>query len=233
MQPTYLPWAGYFNLMALVDVFVFLDDVQFERQSWQTRNRILLQGREHLLVVPAARLPLGTRIDEARIAGDARWRGDHWKTLVAAYAKAEHGEFLLELLRPFYEGPAQSLLAGFNEELVTAIAGAIGLRTRTLRASTLACGGRRSGHVAEICAALGCDEYLSPQGARDYLEQDGFAANAGVRLLFQRFEPAPYPQRGAREFVPRLSVVDVLANLGAEATLRYVRGNAVVDVLPH
>lgn len=233
MQPTYLPWSGYFNLMALVDVFVFLDDVQFERQSWQTRNRILLQGREHLLVVPASRLPLGTRIDEARIAGDPRWRTDHWKTLVAAYAKAPHGEDALEVLRPFYEGPAPELLSDFNQALAGALADAIGLRTRTLRASALACGGRRSEHVAAICAELGCDEYLSPQGARDYLEQDGFARNAGVRLLFQRFDPAPYPQRGAHGFVPRLSMVDALAHLGAEATLQYVKGNADVEVVSH
>jgi hypothetical protein len=226
MQPTYLPWAGYFNLMAQVDVFVYLDDVQFERQSWQTRNRILLQGREHLLVVPTARLALDTRIDAARVADDPRWRSDHWKTLVAAYGKAAHGATLLELLRPFYEGPAPALLAQFNEGLVTAIAGAIGLRTPTLKSSSLACTGKRSEHVALICAALGCDEYLSPQGARQYLEQDGFADNSGVGLRFQNYEPPPYAQRGAPAFVPRLSVVDVLANLGVEATLQYVRGNS-------
>jgi hypothetical protein len=233
MQPTYLPWAGYFNLIAQVDVFVFLDDVQFERQSWQTRNRILLQGREHLLVVPAARLSLGTRIDQARVAEDPRWRSDHWKTLAAAYGKAPFGAQTLDLLRPFYEGPAPSLLAEFNEGLVSAIAGAIGLDTRTVRASSLGCGGKRSDHVAQICAAIGCDEYLSPQGAREYLEQDGFPGNSGVRLLFQRFDPAPYAQRGAREFVPRLSLVDLLANLGSAATLRYVRENGELEVLPN
>lgn len=51
MQPTYLPWSGYFNLISSVDIFVFLDDIQFNRRSWQTCNRVLLRGEEYMLSV--------------------------------------------------------------------------------------------------------------------------------------------------------------------------------------
>ena len=77
MQPMYLPWAGYFNLIAAVDTFVFLDDVQLERQSWQTRNRILLGGKEVLLSVPTQRVPLDTPIELIALADATRWRHRH------------------------------------------------------------------------------------------------------------------------------------------------------------
>src|SRR5205823_1445117 len=82
---------GYLNLIATVDTFVFLDDVQFERQSWQMRNRILLAGKEALLSVPTQRAPLATRIGSIRLADDGRWRQRHATTLQQAYSKAPFG----------------------------------------------------------------------------------------------------------------------------------------------
>jgi hypothetical protein len=222
MQPTYLPWSGYFNLLAEADKFVFLDEVQFERQSWQSRNRILLDGKEHLLVVPVKRDGLGTLINQATISNENNWRRTHWRTLQAAYGKAPYGEQLLAVLKPFYEDEDVQLLSDLNQSIIRALASALNIYTPTFRASDLGCGGQRSARLAKICETLGCDEYLSPRGSEAYLREDNFEEEARAKLSFQEFKPAPYKQYRADRFVSHLSVVDGIANLGFDGARAYI-----------
>lgn len=226
MQPTYLPWSGYFNLMVQADVFVLLDDVQFNRNSWQSRNRILSQGAEMLLTVPVLADHLDTRIQDVRLA-PGPWRRKHLTSIREAYSKAPHGATLLALLAPFYESPqVPGSLADWNQQIIAALAEALGITVPLMRASTLQCGGRRSAHVVNICTALDCDEYLSPVGSADYLQQDDFETNGRISLRFQSYVPAPYPQRKAPDFVSHLSIVDVIAHQGLEFARQYVRNSA-------
>jgi hypothetical protein len=223
MQPTYLPWSGYFNLIASVDVFVFLDNVQFEKQSWQTRNRILLQSREYLIVVPVIHAPLSTPICDI-ITSDRRsnWRHDHLKILRAAYGKAPHGRELIELLEPFYALPSPVRLAEFNITLIECLTRALNLQTRFLRASNLDCFGERTQRLIAICEDLSASTYLSPKGSADYLAEDDFARNANIPLEIQSYEPAPYRQYRANVFTSHLSIIDVIANIGLADTRTYV-----------
>lgn len=224
MQPTYLPWAGYFNLMARVEKFVFLDDVQFARRSWQSRNRILLDGKEHLFTVPVRKNERSVLLRDVEIVEQGFWREDHWKTLVAAYAKAPHGRALLDAIEPCYHAAGLEKLADFTIALISRIAEILKISTTTIRASSLECSGKRSEHLLNICQELGCNRYFSPAGASGYLEQDGFAGHAGVQLNFQDFDPPAYAQRGTSNFLSHLSVVDVIAHLGPEGASEYVRG---------
>jgi hypothetical protein len=223
MQPTYLPWSGYFNLIASVDVFVFLDSVQFEKQSWQTRNRILLQSREHLIIVPVVHAPLSTPICDI-ITSDRRsnWRYDHLKVLQAAYGKAPHGPELIELLEPFYALPSPVRLAEFNIALIECLTGLLDLKTRFVRASNLDCYGERTQRLIAICEELSASTYVSPAGSADYLAEDDFARNTNIPLEFQSFVPAPYPQYRANVFTSHLSIIDVIANIGMADTRTYV-----------
>lgn len=225
MQPTYLPWSGYFNLMAEADVFVLLDDVQFNRNSWQSRNRILSQGTELMLSVPVKAEHLDTRIQDVRLASGP-WRRKHMTSIREAYGRAPHGPDLIELLRPVYElDPASDLLTDWNQQLISVLAKALDIATPVVRASTLGCEGTRSAHVLNICTRLSCDEYLSPCGSADYLSEDGFERNGRVALRFQTYAPAPYPQRKVPAFVSHLSVVDVIAHQGLEFAHRYIRSS--------
>jgi hypothetical protein len=222
MQPTYLPWSGYFNLLFAADKFVFLDDVQFERQSWQSRNRILLDGKEHVLVVPVKRDGLGTLISQATISDENNWRRTHWRTLQSAYGKAPYGEQILSVLKPFYEGVGPQYLSDFNQSIILAIASALNIETLVFRASLLGCEGHRSVRLAKICETLDCDEYLSPRGSEGYLREDNFEKEAAAKLSFQEFEPAPYEQYRADRFVSHLSVIDVIANQGLDYASAYI-----------
>lgn len=228
MQPTYLPWSGYFNLIASVDRFVFLDNVQFERQSWQSRNRILLQGQEHLLVVPVEKAPLRTPISKIVISDSCgNWRSDQWKTLCSAYAKSSHGSELLELLEPFYMvDTGQTGLADWNRQIIECVARALVLETVFLWASDLICEGDRIQRLVAICESVGASRYLSPIGATGYLEDGGFSNATHVSLEVQSFVARSYPQYRSNAFISHLSIIDVIANLGLAGARAYIKESA-------
>jgi hypothetical protein len=221
MQPTYFPWAGYFNLIAQVDVFVFLDDVQYERGSWQNRNRVLIKGEPHWLTVPVVRQFLGETINAVRTEEKHAWRHKHLALLMQTYGKHPYGREMLEVAGRLSDANL-NVLADLNIRLILDVCGRLGLSTPTLRSSELAIEGRRTGRLIDILDHFGCDEYLSPVGATDYLAEDGFSNRTHTRLMFQNYVPAPYPQKGGREFIGHLSILDVAASIGWTESARYV-----------
>lgn len=221
MQPTYMPWAGYLNLIAQADVFVFLDDVQFEKQSWQNRNRVLVSGAAHWLTVPVLRQHLSDKIHMIAVDDAQPWRRKHVELLRGSYARHPHRADMLALAEGILD-PANTRLCDLNIFVIRAIASALGLERRFVRSSTLGIGGQRSQRLVEICRHLDCDQYLSPNGAREYLAQDGDFDASGVQLVFQDFGAREYEQKGAPAFVSHLSILDVVANLGLQGARRYV-----------
>jgi len=221
MQPTYLPWPGYFNLIATVDRFVLLDDVQYERRSWQSRNRILLSGAELYLTVPVRRSPREELIRNIVIDNAQDWRNRHLQSLQRAYGTLPFGRDVVALVEDVFRR-GHERLAALNQELVASICRYVGLSTPLAQASDFNCGGKRGDHLAAICHALGCDSYVSPARSREYLEADRFAENSGIALTYQEYTPPGYPQRGAAAFVSHLSVVDVLAHHGSDFARAYI-----------
>lgn len=220
MQPTYLPWAGYFNLIARVDRFVLLNDVQFAKPSWQMRNRIMLQGRVQFITVPT----LGSRnqlISEVRLAPED-WRSKHQKMLEHAYAKHPHGAAALGAVVPVLGDRSLDKLQDLNRRLLESLCATLSLDARLVWSSELAAAGQRSAHLLGILNQLGERNYLSPPGSADYIAEDALLDAAGVSVEYQHFEPHAYAQRGAPQFEPRLSIVDVIASLGAVAARDYV-----------
>lgn len=212
MQPTYLPYLGYFHLIAQADVFVFLDDVQFARRSWQQRNRIWGAGGEVMLSVPVQKADRDAAISTIETAETERWREKHLHAIRHAYARrpffAETMAFLDDQL-----GTPTPRLADLNCNLITAAAGKLGLTTEFVRASTLATRGERSDHLLAICRAVGASDYLSPVGSRDYMDEDGVFAQASFPVRFQGFVEIPYNQ-GHEPFAPYMAFIDAVMNLG-------------------
>lgn len=222
MQPTFLPWSGYFHLMTEVDCFVFLDDVQLQKPSWQTRNRILFRGSPHFLTVPI----LGSRhqlISETQLASEP-FREKHLELLRHAYGKHPYGALVSSLLQDIYADPSLSLLVDLNERFIRSVAQLLHITPTFMRASELTAKGKRSTHLLELLALLGSQSYLSPRGSAAYIEEDGVLEAAGIEVHYQDYPMRPYPQLGTLEFVSHLSILDVLAHLGPEGSARYVRG---------
>lgn len=225
MQPMYLPWAGYFNLIASVDHFYYLDDAQYERSTWQHRNRILLNGQAQFLSVPVRRENLGQPICRVKADPiDIAWRRKHAETIRYAYLRAPHWKVVQPISEIILDG-ARENLADLNIALTDAICGLLGLHTPRERTAPLEITTPRSQKIIDLCRRAGCDEYLSPQGARDYLTEDRFTELSEVRLEFQDFIPQPYTQGRSETFISHLSMLDVIAYLGVDASRAYVHGN--------
>jgi hypothetical protein len=212
MQPTYLPYLGYFHLIAASDIFVFLDDVQFARRSWQQRNRIWGAAGEVMLSVPVAKTDRDAAICEIELSDAEPWRAKHLGSVRHTYAKrpffAEGMAFLeAELAKPVTK------LADLNCGLIEAAAGKLGLQREFVRASALGASGHRSDHLLALCRAVDATDYLSPMGSHDYMQEDGVFAAAGVPVRFQGFVEVPYDQ-GLAEFMPYMAFIDAVMNLG-------------------
>ena len=136
MQPTYLPWAGYLNLMCEVDLFVYLDDAQYERASWQNRNRVLVAGRPSWLTVPVTREFLGAPIHQVQLDDRLPWRRKHAELLKQTYAKHAHGVEMLEATEPL-GNDALKLLADLNIAVLDRLRTCLAISTPTLRTSEL------------------------------------------------------------------------------------------------
>ncbi|MEM7300512.1 MAG: WbqC family protein [Pseudomonadota bacterium] len=222
MQPTYLPWSGYFHLISKVDTFVFLDDVQFDRRSWQSRNRILLGKQPHTLSVPVRKSDRSTPICQIEVNNDVNWREAHFESIRHAYAKAAFGSDVLTIFEETVAGCKTTGLGAVNALFTTSVSKAMGLQAKFVQASELQCGGRRAEHLLEICKTLGADSYLSPVGSREYIVQDGDFDRSGFPVSYSGFQPHPYTQRGVDQFVSHLSIVDVIAHLGWDGARDYV-----------
>lgn len=227
MQPTYLPWLGYFDLIDQADVFVFLDNVQLEQQSWMTRNRIKTANGEVYLIVPIQHTAHYNEmwLHETQICETKPWRKKHLRSIEQAYRKSAHFETVFPLVEAFYAFSGSNL-ADFNCHVIQQICQAIGLNKPLLRASSLPnIDGRKDDRIAAICNAVGCQEYLSPQGAAAYIEQDtpgGALVKNGLALFYQHYVHPPYRQLYG-DFLPYMSVVDLLFNHGFADSLDMIR----------
>src|SRR5277367_1216320 len=152
-QPTYLPWLGYFDLIDQVDTFVFLDDVQFEKQSWQQRNRIKTPTGLQWLTVPVVfRGRLEQKIKDVQIRVPDFWR-DHIRAIELNYRRAPFFDHYYEQLADILRSGGTEL-SRLNERLIEFFMNSLGLRTPLLRSSALNQEGQRTERLANICKSL-------------------------------------------------------------------------------
>lgn len=213
MQPTYIPWGGYFSLMDRVDEFVFLDSVQFERRSWQQRNRIKGSGGEIMLTVPVQKAPRDQlRICDAKIDYTSKFVHKHITALQHAYGKApffkEYKQIVFDALNK-----KKLLLADLNIDIIRRTAKALCIETPMVRSSELFATGRKDELLFNICCEMDAQVYISPPGSKKYLDNSIFFKEGTFPLLYHEYVPQPYQQLFGN-FVPYMSVVDLLFNMG-------------------
>lgn len=221
MQPTYLPWPGYFNLIDQADYFIFLDDVKIEKQSWQTRNRLFGKEGPLWLTVPIE----GSRLDlisEVKINDRTKWRKKHLLTLSQTYAKHPYGKQVIDLIQPLIEDQKRDKLSDLSTALIMKLAKSLNIESKFYHSSALHLPGKRSEKLLNILSHFNCREYLSPVGSKGYLEEDGCLQKANVDIYYQDFQFAPYRQHRFDGFQPMLSVIDLIANIGFEKSREWI-----------
>ena len=212
-QPNYVPWLGYFYKICHCDVFVFLDSVPYSRNSLVNRNRIKIpQGLAWLTVGVLTKGHYAQAISEVEVNNSVDWRKTHWRTISQNYSKTPHFKEYESLFEAVYDREWRRLI-DLNETLIQLISSLLGTNTvMFVNASALKTTGTRSELLVNICKAVGADTYLSGFGGRKYLDESGFQ-EAGVRLVYSDFEHPVYGQLWG-EFVPNLSIIDLLFNEG-------------------
>jgi hypothetical protein len=217
-QPTYLPWLGYFEQMRRADVFVFLDSVQFERRSWQCRNRILnARGEPEWLTVPLKHQPRETAIRDILVTTDrADWAQDHLCLLETRLGSTPHFGEVREVLEPVLLA-RRPHLADMNIALIRALAARLGLAPEFLRSSELPVTGARADLIVNLAQHVGATDYYSAAGSAAYLDEAcGQFAAAKIAYCYQTWEHPRYAQ-GRAAFVSHLSAVDALCWIGFDA----------------
>lgn len=225
-QPTCLPWLGYFQLIAKSDIFVFLDNVQFERRSWQSRNKIRsLDGRVHWLSIPVVSAARDTLIKDVELASNAGYEfRKQYETVRRALNKAPYFREVETLLVEHFDVnlmPAK--LAHLNIRFIKNAALAMGIcSTRFVCASDLSVSGKREALILEICKDLGADVYCSSAGSACYLEAArNIFQDCGIELVYQDWLHPKYEQLCA-PFESHLSCIDAIASVGLKQCYRFL-----------
>jgi hypothetical protein len=208
MQPYFFPYIGYFQLIAQADTFVFYDDVQYMKGGWINRNRIRRDGVPCWLTLPVQAGRLSDMIMQRSYRGPQDTE-TILRQVSQAYRKAPQFERIFPLIQAIMAFEDANV-AAFNINLLTRIAGHLGLRTRLLRSSGIPKDESLTGQdrVIDICRRLGATHYVNAIGGRDLYHQDAFA-NAGMKLSFLQSNAEPLP---GGEAAPYLSVIDTLMN---------------------
>ncbi len=213
MQPTLFPWLGYFDLYDQADVFVLLDDVQVERQSWQCRNRIVTERGLQWWSVPIARAGRGfEKIRDVEIARSNGWPDKHIKTLVQEYSKAPFFATLYPELSRIIR--CHTKLSAMTEEIFRFMLDAIGLKETKLRPPAEC--SDRIGRLVDLCRKNHADVYLTTPGSEVYMTSDlSKFAEAGISVDVHMYEHPVYRQLH-EPFVPYACGLDALFNLGPD-----------------
>lgn len=220
-QPHFMPWLGYLDRMRQADVFILLDDVQFERQNYQNRVRIKTGQGAQWVTVPVYQASRGERILDKLVDnqqdGRHRWGRRVRLTLKYAYQGAPYYEDFEPVLREIFDARWDKLL-DLDRILLDLFREALDIRTPIVRSSELGVPGQRSELVLGLCRAVGADAFLGGiGGSRDYLDRRAFD-EAGIRVQWHDFRHPRYIQRPKPEsFLEGLSAIDLLMNCGPDS----------------
>lgn len=219
LQPSYIPWRGYFDQIGRADLFIFYDDVQYDKDGWRNRNQIKTsQGRQWLTIPVHSRgVTGGIAIKDVKIDGSKPWAENHLKALRFAYGKAPFFQKYLPLLEEIYASRLE-FLADFTISSTVTLARELGItETRFLRSSSLPdITGQKTERLIQILTRVGATHYLSGPSAREYIERDRFEA-AGIPLEYVQYDYPEYPQLYP-PFDPFVSILDLLFMTGPDAS---------------
>lgn len=209
MQPYFLPYIGYWQLMAAVDTFVVYDNIKYTKKGWINRNRMLLNGEAVTFSLPLAKDSDDLDVVQRRLA-DTFQRAKLLAQLEGAYRKAPHFAEVRPLLEQVVMHPQDNLF-DYLWHSIACVAKHLGLNTQLVRSSDIAIDHtlKAQDKVLALCRALQATTYVNAIGGLELYERPAFEAQ-GTRLQFIRSTWAPYPQWPNQAHVPWLSVVDVL-----------------------
>lgn len=209
-QPAYLPWLGYFDKIKRSDVFIFLDTVQYEKNSYTNRNKIKTQNGPIWLSIPVIKTDHFEKImSEMPIDSKSNWRRKHLNSIQMSYSKAMHFKELFPKLQDLYSRDYDNIVDATWYHLMFWL-DVLDIHTKIIKSSTLNVHSKKSDLVFDLCRAVDADYYISGALGRNYMEVEKFNS-AGIQVEFQDYQHPVYKQLYG-DFIPNMGIVDFAMN---------------------
>lgn len=219
LQPNYLPWKGVFDLIKRVDVFVFLDDVQYTEHDWRNRNKIKTKDGLKWLVVPVKNSKRrGQLICQAEIDNRSNWQRKHYNSFITSYSRAPFFKDYRWIIEDIFIENTWERISDLNIYSTRLIADAIGIKTSFSMSSDLEIESNdKQERIIEICKKVGANNYLSGPAAKEYINLELFN-DIAIKVDFIEYRYEEYPQLFP-PFSHYVTVLDVLFNCGHDSKL--------------
>jgi len=216
VQSSYIPWKGYFDLIRAADEFILLDDVQFTKRDWRSRNRIKTKDGLSWLSIPVHSKGRYLQTVAETTVSDPGWAERHWRTIQGAYARTPFFDAYAGPIEALYAAPVSDGLSAVNHSFITTICRALGITTPITWSSEYHPVEGRNERLIDLCVKAGATEYLSGPAARDYIDHDAFAA-AGMSVTFADYDGYPAYEQPYPPFEHFVSALDLLFCTGPRA----------------
>jgi len=215
VQSNYIPWKGYFDLIASVDEFILYDDMQYTRRDWRNRNKIKTpQGTQWITVPVKVKGKYYQKIKDTELDG-MDWAVKHWATISNNYRRARYYQEVAAWLEPLYQRD-YTHLSDLNRTFIEAICLALGITTKISSSTDFELVDGKTERLAHLCKDAGGTDYVSGPAAKDYCEERVFT-DLGLGLHWFDYSGYPeYPQLWG-EFTHEVTVLDLMFNCGPEA----------------
>lgn len=225
LQPSYIPWRGYFHQIYKADIFVFYDDVQYDKNGWRNRNQIKTsQGLQWLTIPVHTKGSVSEKIpiNRIEISWEKPWNQSHWKAIQFAYRKAPFFSKYEEFISKFFERHPK-YLSDFTIETTIEISRILGIEhTRFIKSSDLeSIAGEKTDRLISILETVGADHYISGPSAKDYIEDEKFD-HAGIRLEYMKYDYPEYDQLYP-PYDPYVSIIDLLFMVGEQSMNKIIQ----------
>lgn len=221
LQSNYIPWKGYFDMIASVDEFILYDDMQYTKNDWRNRNKIKTPSGVEWITIPVGH-NINQRIRDVILTNDFRQK-KHWKTLEGNYRRASHFNEIATWLAPMYLEAKYVSLSELNRLFIEEICNYLGITTKISNSWDYQLINGKTERLVDLCIQAGGTEYISGLAAKDYIEENLFTDKKIKLTWFDYAGYAEYPQLWG-EFVHGVSILDLLFNCGKESVdfMKYV-----------
>lgn len=221
LQSNYIPWKGYFDMIAAVDEFILYDDMQYTRRDWRNRNQIKTHRGIQWLTVPVlVKGKYHQKIRETKIDG-TDWATTHWKALTQNYRRAPYFNEIASWLEPLYLAKTYTHISLLNRRFIEAICAYLEIKTKITNSWDYTLRDGKTERLADLCVQAGGTEYISGPAAKDYVDEQVFKENS-IKLTWFDYTGYPEYQQLWGEFTHGITILDLLLNCGKNAK-RYMK----------
>lgn len=217
-QSNYIPWKGFFDSIAAVDVFVVFDEMQYTRRDWRNRNKIKTNNGLKWLSIPVdVKGKFYQKINETKIS-DSQWAKSHWENIKQNYRKAPFYKEMAEWIEPLYLNSNEQYLTEINLKFIKAINAFLGIDTEILYSKDFELVEDKTQRLVDICEKIGVVDYYTGAAAKSYMEVEKFE-NKGMSVNYWDYSGYPEYEQLNGEFEHGVSILDLLFNKGEESKL--------------